>query len=198
MLIAALLLGVMSAYIGLFFYRCLDWLGLHQDAFSLAEKGQLFDLFLFSICAIGPIEELAKFIPFLIILTRTPHFDEPLDGVIYASFVALGFALHENIYYLQFLDGNEAIGRAFASPIVHALFASIWGYAYGYADLHRIRRSSATCAALVFSALLHGIYDFFAIWISMWTQIVPPLIILLIWLWRMQAIRPRDNRQKQS
>ncbi|VUD66072.1 Protease PrsW [Thalassocella blandensis] len=193
LLVLALLLGIGSAYLGLFFYQCLDAIGLHQDAFALASRGELKALFLYAIFAIGPIEECVKFLPFLLILVRTPHFDEPLDGVVYASFVALGFSLHENMYYLQMLEGKEAIGRAFASPIVHALFASIWGYAYGYADLHKINRVVATTGALILASLLHGIYDFFALWISVWTHVVPASIILAIWLWRMNAIRHTPN-----
>jgi RsiW-degrading membrane proteinase PrsW (M82 family) len=128
-LILATVLGYGSAYIGLFFYGLLARVGLNYDAFGLAESSQ-FHLFLYSILAIGPIEELAKFLPFIIVLTRLPHFDEHIDGIVYAAFIGLGFSLHENQQYLQFLSGNEAVARAIVSPIVHALFASIWGYAF--------------------------------------------------------------------
>ena len=193
LLFGALGLGIASAYLGLLMYQGLDYFGLRVDAYSLARKGALPELFAYAVLAIGPIEELAKFLPFLLILVRTPHFDEPMDGVVYASFVALGFALHENYYYLKMLQGPEAIGRAMASPIVHALFSSIWGYAYGYADIHKANRFRLPILALILSAFLHGVYDFFTIWISVWTHIIPAVIILAIWLWRMYATRhPMD------
>ena len=59
------------------------------------------------------------------------HFDEEVDGIIYAAFVGLGFALNENIYYLTMLEGGQAVARSLISPIIHALFASVWGYTYG-------------------------------------------------------------------
>lgn len=188
LLFLSVALGYVSAYISLFLYQCLDYIGLRYDAYELAQNSSL-GLLAYSVFGIGPIEELAKFIPFIFIAVRHPHFDEPLDGVIYASFIALGFSINENQGYLLHLGGWEAIARAIASPMIHVLFASIWGYAYGYADSHSINRTLFTFFALVFSMLLHGIYDFFSIGISVWTNIMPPLIILTIWAWRMCAIR---------
>lgn len=189
LLLFALLLGVGAAYIGLGLYSLLDSIGFKSDAYSLMHDRNITGLFWYCIFVIGPIEELAKLIPFLLILIWLPHFDEPFDGVIYASFVALGFALHENLSYLPFMEGPEAVGRAFASPMVHILFASVWGYAYGYADEHNCHRGLATFLGFILSAVLHGFYDFFAIYISVWTHIAPPLVILALWMWRRWATR---------
>lgn len=193
LLILAILLGYGSSYIALFFYESLDYFNFRYDAFELA-KNSSFHLFLYAIFAIGPIEEIAKFIPFMIFLVRTPHFDEPLDGVIYASFIALGFSFYENMNYLSVLTGYEAIGRAIASPIVHALFASIWGYAYGYADRNKLNRFLATFIGLLVSMFLHGLYDYFAIGVSNWTHVGPPIIIFIIWMWQLYVIRHDVNK----
>ncbi len=187
LLLLAIALGYGSAFIGLFLYSSLDFLDLRLDAFALANDGDIWTLLAYCILAIGPIEEVAKFVPFLLILSRLRHFNEAYDGVVYASLIGLGFALHENQSYLVYQDGAEAVGRSLASPIVHALFASIWGYAYGYADTHNMNRSVATLVGLLASMVLHGIYDFFALWISVWTHIVPAGIVLIIWVWRSQA-----------
>jgi len=188
MLVLASTLGYCSAYLAMIMYTTLDYFGLRYDAFELAESSRL-GLFWYAVLAIGPIEELAKFIPFSLILIRLPHFDEPLDGVIYASFIALGFSLHENEQYLQYLESGEAVARSIASPMIHVLFASIWGYAYGYANIHKLNRVVATILGLVVSMVLHGVFDFFSIGVSAWTSVAPPLIILAIWLWRMFMIR---------
>ena len=45
-------------------------------------------------------EEIAKFIMFWLIVRRSRYFDEHMDGIVYASSVALGFAALENIFYL--------------------------------------------------------------------------------------------------
>ena len=67
-LLFALVLGYLSAYLGILFYETLDDFGLRQDAFTLAEQSRL-ELFLYAVLAIGPIEEFAKFVPFLLLFT---------------------------------------------------------------------------------------------------------------------------------
>ena len=58
----------------------------------------LIGLLAYSLLAIGPIEEIAKILPFIFVVLRFPEFDEPIDGIIYASFIGLGYAAVENIY----------------------------------------------------------------------------------------------------
>ena len=101
----------------------------------------------------------------------------------------MGFALHENRYYLSVLDGGPAIVRSLISPIIHALFASVWGYAYGFSGRYKLPPLVVVVLGLLFSMFLHGIYDFYAFAISFYGALCPPLIILIIWLWRMRTIR---------
>ena len=124
LLIFAIVIGFLASYIGILLYETLDDLGLRRDAFALANESPA-HLFVYAVAAIGPIEEFAKFLPFLLLLIHLDHFDEPFDGVVYASFIAMGFSLSENRHYLLVLDGAEALGRAIAAPMVHILFASI-------------------------------------------------------------------------
>lgn len=47
-------------------------------------------------------------------------------------------------------------------------------------------------AALVgttLAAVVHGLYDFAALSLTLWVHIVPPIILLLIWAWRMHLIK---------
>lgn len=181
-------LGLLSFYLGKAMYLALDLVGLRYDAFSLAESNRI-GLFVYSVGVIGVIEELAKFIPFVLVVLRFRAFDEPVDGIIYASFIALGFATLENIQYLEFLTGPEALGRGFAGPLVHIMFASIWAYHLGRAHLFRRRRLTVGVGYLALTALLHGAYDFLVIAMPLSALPVAALIILTIWLWRMHLIR---------
>jgi RsiW-degrading membrane proteinase PrsW (M82 family) len=181
-------LGLLSFYLGKSMYLGLDLIGWRLDAFSLAETSRI-GLFLYSIAVIGVIEELAKFIPFLLVVLRFRAFDEPVDGIIYASFIALGFATLENVHYLDFLTGLEALGRGFAGPLVHIMFASIWAYHLGRAHLYRRSRLIAGIGFLALTALLHGAYDFLVIAMPLTALPVAALMILSIWLWRMHLIR---------
>ncbi len=187
-LLVAFLLGVGSFYLGLTMYRGLDLVGLRYDAYLLAETNPV-GLFIYAVLAIGVIEELAKMVPFLAVVIHFKEFDEPLDGIIYASFIALGFAAVENVHFLQYLDTVEAFARGFAGPVVHIVFASVWGYYIGRAWLCRRSIGRLIVATLAFTAILHGAYDFLVIAMPPTVLPVAAALILGIWLWRLALIR---------
>jgi RsiW-degrading membrane proteinase PrsW (M82 family) len=97
------------------------------------------------------VEEAAKLLPFLVFIRRHPELDEPMDGIVYAVAVALGFATVENALYARAFGGEVLVYRAFTSTLAHVAFTGLWGYAFG------VRRR----AALAFLAAvgLHGAYD---------------------------------------
>ena len=186
-LLLAFTLGVGSFYLGMFMYRALDLVDLRYDAYLLAETN-LPGLFAYAILAIGVIEELAKMIPFLLIVIHFKEFNEPIDGIIYGSFIALGFAAVENFQYLQFGTNMEAWARGFAGPVIHIVFASIWGYYIGRAYLCRRYLGRTIFATLAFTAILHGIYDFVVIALPTPALPVAASLIVGIWLWRLWLI----------
>ena len=120
-------LGLGAAALSKLMYLGLEPIGLRYDAVALAEDNTL-GLLAYALLAIGPIEELAKLAPFLLVVLRLKAFDDPLDGIIYASFIGLGYAAAENYHYLDFLTPLESAARGFASPVIHILFASIWAH----------------------------------------------------------------------
>ncbi len=187
-LLMALLLGAGSFFLGMIMYQALGLVNLRFDAYQLAEEN-LPALFAYSILVIGVVEELAKMIPFLLIVIHFSEFDEPIDGIIYASFIALGFAAVENVMYLDFVSSGEAWARGFASPVVHIVFASIWGYFIGRAHLCRKPIMLVVVASLAFTALLHGIYDYIVIALPPPALVSSALLILTIWLWRLRLIQ---------
>jgi len=181
-------LGIGAGYLGALGYEGLGYLGLDVDVFELAQHNK-FGLLLYSVFVIGVEEEVIKFLPFWFICIRLRHFDETIDGIIYASFIALGFATYENYHYLQILNGYEAIGRAVASPLVHILFASIWGYLCSRALMNNKPLWPAALGGVALAAVVHGLYDFAALSLTLWVHIVPPIILLLIWAWRMHLLQ---------
>jgi len=190
-------LGILSFYLGKLMYMGLDLVGLRFNAFALAESSRA-GLLAYSVLAIGGIEEFAKLLPFLIVVLRFKAFDEPVDGIIYAAFIALGFAAVENILYLQYADGLEMIGRGFASPLVHVMFASIWAFNIGLAFLQRRRLTAIVLKYLGLAALAHGVYDFMVIALPLSALPLSALLILAIWLWRMRLIRDLQRRAGKS
>ena len=89
------------------------------------------------------------------------------DGVVYAVFVSLGFALWENISYVLSYGFSTALARAVTAIPGHACFGVFMGAFYGAAkrlDLEGDAKRSKKVRRLsvLVPMLLHGTYDFFA------------------------------------
>ncbi len=181
-------LGLTAAGISKLMYAGLGPLGLRYDAVALADDSPL-GLLAFSLLAIGPIEEFAKLLPFLVIVLRLKAFDEPLDGIIYASFIGLGYSAAENIYYLDYLTPLETAARGFAGPVVHILFASIWAHWITQAWLGRRNIWPALVLGFTVSALLHGFYDFLVLLRPFAALPIAATMIIAIWIWRLILMR---------
>lgn len=112
----------------------------------------------------GFSEELSKLLLLAWAVWKSPHFDEYFDGIVYATFVSLGFASIENIQYV-FLSGTfaEAVStgvmRAVLSVPGHFLFGVSMGYFFALAKFESSRRTLHFFNALLIPMLLHGTYD---------------------------------------
>lgn len=196
-LVVAFLLGVGSYWLGIAMYEGLGFLGLRQDAYLLADENQT-GLLLYALLAIGPIEELAKLVPFVIVVIRFAEFDEPIDGIIYASFIALGFSAVENYFYLDFVSNLVAIARGFAGPIVHMVLASIWGYYIGRAWLRRANVARDTALSLGAAALIHGVYDYLVIAMPAYALPTSALLVSGVWIWRLFLLRTLHREARNA
>ena len=181
-------LGLAAVAVSRLLYMGLEPLGLRFDAVALAAETP-FGLLAYAVLAIGPIEELAKLLPFVIVVLRFKAFDEPLDGIIYASFIGLGYAAAENFLYLDYLTALESAARGFASPVVHILFASIWAHRITQVRLSHKPIGLAVTAGFLFAALLHGLYDFLVLLEPMFALPIAATLIIAIWIWRLFLLR---------
>ncbi len=179
----AYLMGFASALISFHAYGLLPLIGLPSDPSIIMENNR----FLFLVYCLGPVgflEEVMKFLPFLLIVLTFKVFDEKIDGIIYASVIALGFASFENLNYLKYLDGFFLVGRAVASPLTHTIYSSIWGYMIGIAHLGGKSRLKAAAIGLILASVLHGIFDFFNT--SPTLRLFSAFLVLGIWIWRIR------------
>ena len=185
------LLGIASA-LGcvLVLQLILPLLGLPYDPSPLMEGDRLSWL-LYSVGITGMAEESFKFLPYVFIVLRFPSFDENTDGILYASFIALGFATYENILYLPYLEGFELFGRAFASPLTHTIFASIWGYTVGLAHMRGRSRVRAAVIGLILAGTCHGLFNFLTT--SSGLRVLGSFLILAVWIWRIRFLE-REGR----
>jgi len=196
-LLFAFVLGAACYWLGMLMYEGLGVVGLRFDAFQLADTDRS-ALLLYALFAIGPIEESAKLLPFVLVILRFSEFDEPIDGIIYASFIALGFSAVENFHYLEFVSGIEALARGFGGPVVHIVFASIWGYYVGRAYLRGRRVALTVFVSLLATATLHGLFDYLVIAMPIFALPASASLVVAIWIWRLYLIRclHREARAK--
>lgn len=133
--------------------RASAWTGLDVDAQIAGNAGAV--LFLFGFAA--PVREASK-VAAMWIAFRSRWFDEPIDGLVYASSSALGFAMVENALTLRGHPvGWVWVARTAASLPAHVFFACAWGYALGRAKV--IKRPGAIFpAAWVVATAAHGLY----------------------------------------
>ena len=181
-------LGIAASYLSKEFYEVLGLFGLRYDAVQLGID-RPWALFVYSMLAIGPIEEFAKLVVFLLVPIHFREFDEPIDGIIYASFIGLGYAAAENVHYLQFLTTGEAFARGFAGPVIHMLFASIWGHRIAMARMQGRSIVLPALAGFAIAAALHGVYDFIVLLKPVGALPVAAVLIVSIWYWRLQLMR---------
>uniref|UniRef100_UPI00321747CC PrsW family glutamic-type intramembrane protease n=1 Tax=uncultured Draconibacterium sp. TaxID=1573823 RepID=UPI00321747CC len=117
-------------------------------------------------------EELWKFVALYILIWRSPEFNEKFDGIVYAVYVALGFAAVENVMYVMEGGISTGIMRAITAVPAHAVFGVTMGFYFGLAKFYPKQQAGLKLKALGFPILLHGIYDFILFTGIEWLTIV--------------------------
>lgn len=148
------------------------------------------------------IEEVLKFLIFMIFFYHHRDFDEPLDGIIYACSIALGFATVENFFYvfsaLEYDRVYQVAGlRAFLSIPGHFLFSALWGYAAGVTKF-KMRRPVTPGAGLLAAIVLHAAFNLTAIASALGSGLFIAIISLYGWTLFRKRIRDlqRDSKDR--
>ncbi|MCK6587470.1 MAG: PrsW family intramembrane metalloprotease [Polyangiaceae bacterium] len=129
------------------------WSGLqkHTSSIDLA-------VLLYAFVVAAPLEQAMK-VAAVVPALRSRHFHEPVDGLIFASASALGFACASNAVYLATQPpSGMALLRASLSLPAHLFFAGAWGYVLGRDPKKRLggrRFEVAWFGAFLFN----GVYD---------------------------------------
>lgn len=136
----------------------------------------------------GIPEELSKFLVFMALIWWDKNFDEYFDGIVYASFIGLGFACIENVMYV-FSAASESLGSGLSTGIVrailsvpgHFLFGVVMGYFFSLAKFKKGKRFGYLMSGLLLAMLAHGLFD----WMLMISSVLPVIggIIYIIFLW---------------
>jgi protease PrsW len=130
----------------------------------------------------GFTEELFKFIALYVLIWKSPDFNDKYDGIVYATFVSLGFAGVENVMYVLQSGFNTGLMRAFTAVPAHAIFGITMGYYFGMARFYRKRQWELKLKALWVPMLLHGIYDFILMTGIAWLLIVFAVFVVYLYI----------------
>lgn len=157
------------------------------------------ELFLILFVA-APLEELLKLSAVYFYSYRRPEFDEPLDGVIYSTAAALGFAAAENVVYLTLTSPLVVLLRGPLTNPGHALFSSLWGLSLSKAkaapNLTKVRLPIIARGWLL-ATLLHAVFDVLLLVSgsrSLLALVIPAAAILGLFLW----VRSRIHYYRDS
>lgn len=143
-----------------------EWIGEFVLS-SFVQEGTVLYNFLLYFIVVAVSEEGFKYLLMKQRTWKDPEFNFQFDGVVYAVFVSLGFALWENISYVLMYGFGTALVRAVTAVPGHACFGVFMGAWYGLAkkyESYGMHSQSKTCrvVALLSSIVLHGCYDFTA------------------------------------
>jgi RsiW-degrading membrane proteinase PrsW (M82 family) len=117
--------------------------------------------FLLAYFIIGLGEELLKYLVLRFYAFPRPFFNEPLDGIVYAVLIAMGFATAENLMYAERFGMETVVLRVFTAVPAHLVFALVQGYYAGLAKFQTgEKRQKLLMKGLGIAVLLHGTYDF--------------------------------------
>lgn len=155
-------------------------------------------------CIAAIPEEFSKFLILYWVIWRSKHFDQYYDGILYAIFVSLGFALVENILYVMEGGMGVAIARAILAVPGHGFFAVLMGYYFSLAKFHTGgEKNRLLLMSLAMPILFHGLYDFALMYAE--TETLDPLTIIglivlftavVIRLWRLGFKKIKAHLQR--
>ncbi len=119
---------------------------------------------LYAFIGVGLTEEFCKFIFLRWYIYKNKNFTEPMDGVVYAVMVSMGFAAIENIMYV--FSSSEpiftAIIRSVSAIPAHATFGVFMGLYFGLARFtFKRKRFRYLLISVILAAGAHGIYNSF-------------------------------------
>jgi RsiW-degrading membrane proteinase PrsW (M82 family) len=178
-LLLAFLLGAVVIILPVIYENLIEKIGIYVDPNSKVRTAA------YAFYGVGFSEEIAKFLILRIFFFKKKFNNEPINAIVYAVMVGMGFASTENIYYIYSSDTplSTAIVRALTAIPAHAIFGIFMGYFMGLAKFtYSFKRTRLVAIGVVLAMLLHGIYDLilFIDWGNIWLNVLPAPIFLLI------------------
>ena len=160
---------------------------------NVLEEGTLLYNFAAAFIVAALVEESVKFIFLYLFTFKNPEFNYRFDGVIYAVFVSLGFAILENVLYVIQGGLGVAVTRALLSLPLHATCGVYMGTYYGQQKVRSLTGpvsfGAVALSCLPLSILIHGFYDFCAFSAEEWPFFIIIFLVFVIAVFIITLIR---------
>ncbi len=178
-----------------------------QNIIAAAGLGEFGAEFFGAVIQAPIVEEVGKGLGVLLLFFAVRrHFDGPVDGIVYAAWVAGGFAFTENILYFgSELAAGSAAGtvevffiRGIMSPFAHGRFTAFIGAAIGFAAQRPgwFRGVVAFLIGLIPAVLLHafwnGVLFFISDFYGYYLLVQVPMFLVAVWL--VSLLRQQERR----
>jgi len=132
---------------------------LPADVTELLFKKIILNRYIFYIVVVGLSEEFFKYLSVRLTIYSNREFNEPIDGIVYSTAAALGFATVENMLYMFTMGWKVVFIRSILTTLGHVVFSALWGY-----PLYKTKMTGKkyyVVTGILLAALFHGLYDIF-------------------------------------
>jgi len=142
------------------------------------------------------IEEIMKVCGILSAAKRH-QVDSPLDGIIYAGYIGLGFSSVENvIYFSAAISENEfgtsLIARGLLSPFAHPYFTLFAGLYIGKAVLRETPHRAAALKGLLIGLPLHASWNAMVLYPPIRVLMIGHIVLFSVMVVKMTRLRRRE------
>ena len=152
MLLFSLLAGVLIIFPAIVVEKLINAFGEPLEGFAAAGWR--------AFAVAGFTEESLKYLALFLLIWKSPEFNDKYDGIVYGTFISLGFAGVENLTYVLREGYAAGMMRAVTAVPAHAIFGIIMGFYFGLAKFYPKKRNSMKLKSLFIPMFLHGVYDF--------------------------------------
>ena len=174
--VISFIIGYLTPTLALWIYYGLEVLGFNFN-------GELINDFVYSIFGVGITEEFSKligvFIAFKILKKRI---NEPIDYLVFAGIIALGFSIRENFIYYNNYGAQIATGRTLISCLVHIINTSICVYGlYRFQLFNKGNVYINSVIGISVAIASHGLFDFFLVqpFLGIYTSLLATVVYLI-------------------
>ena len=156
-------------------------------------------LFLNIFLGVALVEEFSKWVFVYVLSFDEKNFDQFYDMIVYAAFVALGFACIENILYVFENGLFVALIRALLAVPGHACDGVFMGYYLSFAKMSSVRGDSKgkfrnLFLSLFFPVCLHGFYDYCLFSQSLCLKLVFFIFVIILYIITFRKIRKTSKQ----